>query len=63
MPEPSNGVETTSSSSMDSRREPIIQANGSEYLVTINGSVFVALSLAQAETIAYRTRGKPRASS
>ncbi len=40
----------------------MIQANGLEYLVTINGSVFVALSLAQAETIASRMRGKPSAS-
>ena len=44
----------------DRPRTPIIEANGSEYLVTINGSVFVALSLAQAETIAYRTGRKAR---
>jgi len=42
------------------RREPRIQANGLEYLVTINGSVFVALSLAQAEAIAYRAGRMPR---
>jgi hypothetical protein len=37
-------------------RDPLIEANGSEYLVTINGSVFLALSLTQAEGIAYRMR-------
>src|SRR5262245_46185758 len=41
---------------VDPSRAPLIQANGREYLVTINGSVFVALSLEQAETIAARTR-------
>lgn len=44
----------------DRPRHPVIEANGAEYLVTINGSVFLALSLAQAETIAHRTRSKPR---
>lgn len=37
-------------------RDPIIQPNGKEYLVTTKGSVFVALSLAQAEAIATRIR-------
>lgn len=36
------------------RRDPTIERNGGEYLVTINGSVFVALSLAEAESVAYR---------
>ncbi|MEB2283734.1 MAG: hypothetical protein OZ922_03530 [Myxococcales bacterium] len=33
-----------------------IERNGQEYLVTINGAVFVALSRAQAESIARRIR-------
>jgi hypothetical protein len=44
----------------DTDRPPVIEANGAEYLVTINGSVFLALSLAQAETIAYRSRRRPQ---
>ena len=39
-----------------------IDPNGEEYLVTINGSVFVALSRRQAEAIASRTRRQPRSS-
>jgi hypothetical protein len=50
---------TPASPSPARRRAPIIEANGSEYLVTINGSVFLALSLTQARTIAYRM-GHPR---
>lgn len=37
-------------------RDPIIQPNGQEYLVTTKASVFVALTLAQAEAIATRMR-------
>ncbi len=39
-------------------RGPIIQRNGAEYLITVNGSVFLALSLAQANTIANRMRSR-----
>ncbi len=42
-------------------REPIIQRNGAEYLVTVNGGVFLALSLAQAHTIANRMGRRQRA--
>ncbi|MCC6765902.1 MAG: hypothetical protein IT293_14690 [Deltaproteobacteria bacterium] len=37
-----------------------IERNGQEYLVTINGAAFVALSRAQAEGIARRMRGGTR---
>jgi len=37
------------------RRNSVIEKNGREYLVTINGAVFLALTLAGAEAIA-RTR-------
>ena len=42
-------------------REPLIEANGSEYLISFNGSVFLALSLADAQRIAHRMAG-PRCS-
>ena len=41
--------------------EPVIERNGAEYLVTCNGTVFVALSLRAAEYLARRmTRGNAR---
>lgn len=40
--------------------EVTIEPNGSEYLVTINGAVFVALSRAAAEAFAVRMRGPGR---
>jgi hypothetical protein len=54
-----NVSRTTTGAQSVGRRDPIIQANGSEWLVTINGAVFLALSRAQAETIAYRMSGRP----
>jgi hypothetical protein len=43
------------------RQRTVIEQNGSEYLVTINGAVFLALSLAQAEAMARRVvRARPR---
>ena len=41
-------------------RRPVIEPNGKEYLVTMNGAVFVALSRAQAEAIASRMSGRSR---
>lgn len=41
--------------------EPVIEANGAEYLVTMPGAVFVALSLRQARAIAGRMRARARA--
>ena len=38
------------------RRRVSIERNGEEYLVTINGAAFVALSRPEAEAIARRTR-------
>ena len=37
-------------------QEPVIQKNGEEYLVLINGNVFVALSLSEAEAMVKRRR-------
>jgi hypothetical protein len=39
------------------RREPVIERNGAEYLISYNGSVFLALSFAAAESIARRMTG------
>ena len=44
----------------DLHREPIIEPNGSEYLVTVNGSVFLALTLVAAERMARRMAGRRR---
>jgi hypothetical protein len=41
------------------RPDDDIQRNGQEYLVTINGSVFLALTLAEAEAIVKRMRNRP----
>ena len=41
-------------------RAATIEPNGSEYLVTINGAVFVTLSLAEAEAFAERMRSAHR---
>lgn len=38
-------------------RAPVIERNGAEYLITLNGSVFLALSFAAAQRIAYRMAG------
>ena len=38
------------------RREVTIERNGSEFLVTINGAVFVALSVDAANALAHRMR-------
>lgn len=43
------------------RPDEAIQPNGREYLVTINGSVFLALTLAEAEAIVNRLRNRPGA--
>ena len=46
------------------RQRTVIEKNGSEYLVTINGCVFLALSLAGAAAIARRLpHGSARSSS
>jgi len=41
------------------RREVTIEPNGSEFLVTINGAVFVALSVDAAKAFAQRMRTTP----
>lgn len=41
------------------RLDCVIEANGSEYLVMINGSVFLALSLGEAEALARRMCRSP----
>lgn len=46
---------------LELHREPIIEPNGSEYLVTVNGSVFLALTRAAAERMARRMSGPRRA--
>ena len=38
-----------------------VEPNGQEYLVTINGNVFVALSLAEAQAIVNSVRSRRRA--
>ncbi len=47
----------TSHAIREPRRHVLIEKNGDEYLVTINGAVFLALSLAAAEAIARRRSG------
>ncbi|MEO6029773.1 MAG: hypothetical protein ABIR79_23135 [Candidatus Binatia bacterium] len=58
--EPSaEGCRATDGETRDSwSHEVTIEPNGSEYLVTIKGAVFVALSRAQAEALAVRMRGR-----
>jgi hypothetical protein len=41
------------------RQEATIEPNGSEFLVTINGAVFVALSADAAKAFAQRMRATP----
>jgi hypothetical protein len=36
----------------------VIQPNGQEYIVMVNGSAFLALTLAEAEAIVTRLRGR-----
>ncbi len=56
---PADGSDERSSAAVLPSRVSI-ERNGEEYLVTINGATFVALSRAQAESIARRTRGRPQ---